>query len=45
MDTIEEKIGKDVKKCPKCGTDKWHSIRCICHKVCANGHKFRVEGF
>ena len=39
----EDFISRDTKVCPKCGTDKWWTIRCICHRVCWNRHTFRVK--
>lgn len=40
----EERIARDKQECPKCGTTKWQPVKCICHRVCSNGHQFRVEG-
>jgi hypothetical protein len=42
----EKIIQKDAKNCPICLTEEWmQGIRCNCHRICKNGHEFRVEGW
>jgi hypothetical protein len=46
INNLESTIPKNANYCPLCGTNEWQQYTLLSfHKICKNGHKFKIEGF